>query len=220
MAYERRARRPSQRSAGRADGGPAGAGIARGHRRAADRAPRARSGRLHLARGRAPGAAGGAVLGARRSRPSSSAPSTMCSATGACPSGRHRSTSLRRGHATALPHAGIPATAPGPPEQEAEPTAVPAAWSDVELLRAQGLCQLHGSGDGGRAGADRAPGPARADAAFAPHAALAPPRARRRTCGGWSAARCARPESRSTGCGARPRAGRARWCWCSTCRAR
>jgi uncharacterized protein len=35
----------------------------------------------------------------------------------------------------ALPHAGIPATAPPPPDQEADPTAVPAAWSDVELLR-------------------------------------------------------------------------------------
>jgi uncharacterized protein with von Willebrand factor type A (vWA) domain len=35
----------------------------------------------------------------------------------------------------ALPHAGVPATGPRPPEQEADPTAVPAAWSDVELLR-------------------------------------------------------------------------------------
>jgi uncharacterized protein len=35
----------------------------------------------------------------------------------------------------ALPHAGLPATGPRPTEQEAEPTAVPAAWSDVELLR-------------------------------------------------------------------------------------
>jgi uncharacterized protein with von Willebrand factor type A (vWA) domain len=35
----------------------------------------------------------------------------------------------------ALPHAGIPATSPAPPEQDANPTAVPAAWSDVELLR-------------------------------------------------------------------------------------
>jgi uncharacterized protein len=35
----------------------------------------------------------------------------------------------------ALPHAGIPATVPPPPDQEADPTAVPAAWSDVELLR-------------------------------------------------------------------------------------
>ena len=34
-----------------------------------------------------------------------------------------------------LPHAGIPATAPPPRDAEAEPTAVPAAWSDVELLR-------------------------------------------------------------------------------------
>jgi uncharacterized protein with von Willebrand factor type A (vWA) domain len=34
-----------------------------------------------------------------------------------------------------LPHAGIPATAPPSPNAEAEPTAVPAAWSDVELLR-------------------------------------------------------------------------------------
>ncbi len=35
----------------------------------------------------------------------------------------------------ALPHAGIPATAPSPPDQDADPTAVPAAWSDAELLR-------------------------------------------------------------------------------------
>jgi uncharacterized protein len=35
----------------------------------------------------------------------------------------------------ALPHAGIPATTPRQPEFDAEPTAVPAAWSDVELLR-------------------------------------------------------------------------------------
>ena len=35
----------------------------------------------------------------------------------------------------ALPHAGVPATAPRPPELDADPTAVPAAWSDVELLR-------------------------------------------------------------------------------------
>ena len=35
----------------------------------------------------------------------------------------------------ALPHAGVPATGPRPPEAEADPTAVPAAWSDVELLR-------------------------------------------------------------------------------------
>jgi uncharacterized protein len=34
-----------------------------------------------------------------------------------------------------LPHAGIPATAPPPPDVESDPTAVPAAWSDVELLR-------------------------------------------------------------------------------------
>ena len=34
-----------------------------------------------------------------------------------------------------LPHAGLPATSPPPPDAEAEPTAVPAAWSDVELLR-------------------------------------------------------------------------------------
>ncbi|MBV9680469.1 MAG: VWA domain-containing protein, partial [Solirubrobacterales bacterium] len=34
-----------------------------------------------------------------------------------------------------LPHAGIPATAPAPPQADADPTAVPAAWSDVELLR-------------------------------------------------------------------------------------
>ena len=33
-----------------------------------------------------------------------------------------------------LPHAGIPASAP-PPDADADPTAVPAAWSDVELLR-------------------------------------------------------------------------------------
>jgi uncharacterized protein len=32
-----------------------------------------------------------------------------------------------------LPHAGIPASAP-PPDADADPTAVPAAWSDVELL--------------------------------------------------------------------------------------
>ncbi|MGH2883481.1 MAG: VWA domain-containing protein, partial [Solirubrobacteraceae bacterium] len=35
----------------------------------------------------------------------------------------------------ALPHAGLPATSPRPSDLEAEPTAVPAAWSDVELLR-------------------------------------------------------------------------------------
>ena len=35
----------------------------------------------------------------------------------------------------ALPHAGIPASAPPPPDADADPTAVPAAWSDVELLR-------------------------------------------------------------------------------------
>ena len=34
-----------------------------------------------------------------------------------------------------LPHAGLPATAPPPPSADADPTAVPAAWSDVELLR-------------------------------------------------------------------------------------
>src|SRR5436305_4496303 len=34
-----------------------------------------------------------------------------------------------------LPHAGIPAAAPAPPERDSERTAVPAAWSDVELLR-------------------------------------------------------------------------------------
>lgn len=34
----------------------------------------------------------------------------------------------------ALPHAGIPASAPGSP-QDVDPAAVPAAWSDVELLR-------------------------------------------------------------------------------------
>jgi uncharacterized protein len=33
-----------------------------------------------------------------------------------------------------LPHAGIPATAP-PSDADSDPTAVPAAWSDVELLR-------------------------------------------------------------------------------------
>jgi uncharacterized protein with von Willebrand factor type A (vWA) domain len=35
----------------------------------------------------------------------------------------------------ALPHAGVPATGPRSSEFDAEPTAVPAAWSDVELLR-------------------------------------------------------------------------------------
>jgi uncharacterized protein with von Willebrand factor type A (vWA) domain len=35
----------------------------------------------------------------------------------------------------ALPHAGVPATTARSPELDAEPTAVPAAWSDVELLR-------------------------------------------------------------------------------------
>jgi uncharacterized protein len=35
----------------------------------------------------------------------------------------------------ALPHAGIPATAPPAADAESDPTAVPAAWSDVELLR-------------------------------------------------------------------------------------
>jgi uncharacterized protein with von Willebrand factor type A (vWA) domain len=35
----------------------------------------------------------------------------------------------------ALPHAGVPSTAPRSPDFDAEPTAVPAAWSDVELLR-------------------------------------------------------------------------------------
>jgi uncharacterized protein with von Willebrand factor type A (vWA) domain len=34
-----------------------------------------------------------------------------------------------------LPHAGIPATAPAPSFDESELTAVPAAWSDVELIR-------------------------------------------------------------------------------------
>ena len=34
-----------------------------------------------------------------------------------------------------LPHAGIPATAPAPSVEESELTAVPAAWSDVELIR-------------------------------------------------------------------------------------
>jgi uncharacterized protein len=34
-----------------------------------------------------------------------------------------------------LPHAGIPSTAPQTTDAEADPTAVPAAWSDVELLR-------------------------------------------------------------------------------------
>ncbi len=34
-----------------------------------------------------------------------------------------------------LPHAGIPAAAPAPPQADVDPTAVPAAWSDVELLR-------------------------------------------------------------------------------------
>jgi uncharacterized protein len=35
----------------------------------------------------------------------------------------------------ALPHAGVPTTTPRQPEVDAEPSAVPAAWSDVELLR-------------------------------------------------------------------------------------
>jgi uncharacterized protein with von Willebrand factor type A (vWA) domain len=35
----------------------------------------------------------------------------------------------------ALPHAGVPTTTPRQPELDAEPSAVPAAWSDVELLR-------------------------------------------------------------------------------------
>jgi uncharacterized protein len=35
----------------------------------------------------------------------------------------------------ALPHAGVPATTPRQPELDDDPTAVPAAWSDVELLR-------------------------------------------------------------------------------------
>ncbi len=35
----------------------------------------------------------------------------------------------------ALPHAGIPATMPVPSVEESELTAVPAAWSDVELIR-------------------------------------------------------------------------------------
>ena len=35
----------------------------------------------------------------------------------------------------ALPHAGVPGTGPRQPDLDAEPTAVPAAWSDVELLR-------------------------------------------------------------------------------------
>ena len=34
-----------------------------------------------------------------------------------------------------LPHAGIPASAPPPAQADADPTAVPAAWSNVELLR-------------------------------------------------------------------------------------
>ena len=34
-----------------------------------------------------------------------------------------------------LPHAGIPTSAPPPPDQATEATPVPAAWSDVELLR-------------------------------------------------------------------------------------
>jgi len=34
-----------------------------------------------------------------------------------------------------LPHAGIPSTAPPLADAESDPTAVPAAWSDVELLR-------------------------------------------------------------------------------------
>lgn len=33
-----------------------------------------------------------------------------------------------------LPRAGVPGTAPTPPQQQSDPTAVPAAWSDVELL--------------------------------------------------------------------------------------
>jgi uncharacterized protein len=35
----------------------------------------------------------------------------------------------------ALPHAGVPTTTPRQPDLDAEPSAVPAAWSDVELLR-------------------------------------------------------------------------------------
>jgi uncharacterized protein with von Willebrand factor type A (vWA) domain len=35
----------------------------------------------------------------------------------------------------ALPHAGVPTTTPRQPELDAEPSALPAAWSDVELLR-------------------------------------------------------------------------------------
>ncbi len=35
----------------------------------------------------------------------------------------------------ALPHAGMPASSPSPQDRDVDPTAVPAAWSDVELLR-------------------------------------------------------------------------------------
>ena len=41
-----------------------------------------------------------------------------------------------------------------------------------------------------------------------------------RICGGWSAARSGPPESRSNAYGEPRRAGRARSCWCATCRGR
>ena len=112
---------------------------------------------------------------------------------------RHRSTSSEESSGTCCRAPGCPATAPPPSAEERSSTAVPAAWSDVELLRHKDFASYTDAGDGGRAGADRAAGPARADAAFAPHAALAPARAHARTCGGWCAARCARRGSRSTG---------------------
>jgi uncharacterized protein with von Willebrand factor type A (vWA) domain len=44
----------------------------------------------------------------------------------------------------ALPRAAIPGTAPSVPQEAEEPKAVPAAWSDVELLRQKDFAQYNG----------------------------------------------------------------------------
>ena len=65
----------------------------------------------------------------------STAPSSPCSATGAAPLGASPLDELGAIERAALPRAGIPGDGAEPPDDDADPTAVPAAWSDVELLR-------------------------------------------------------------------------------------
>ena len=115
--------------------GAAGAGIARRRGRAADRARGARGGRLHLARGRAARAAGGAVLRSGRPR---EVRSRVHGGVRQRPSDRavpvRRARRDRAGGAAAR-RAARPAELRHRRPTAASSSPVPAAWSDVELLR-------------------------------------------------------------------------------------